>query len=344
MALAAAVSSFLILRQAPVAPEEHLEELAEIRPVVEGEKLLFLGRDNFILWELRGSKPFTAVKNYYDPFYVEPNVELEDVFSKFDFDSVDGETLAEFPYVLTTRAAYASGPPPGYEAVKETPTYVLWKRGGEEARERVPAEGDATPGVVLDCREPGSGGLVKEREISLFPAPPVVAADWDRTTIESGEIASISVDVPPGSWDVSLRYDATRLLTLTDAAGSESDPAYEVALPGNLDYRGPAAFYPAGRIASEGSVTVFADVEDPPLAGRLLGARSTAHLGEIAFTPAAPARLVRGEDACGGYADWLSGAISSASCLSTISASTSPTTTAVAPSTTRRSRRWGSLC
>ena len=75
-------------------PTAHQEELAEIRPLVEGEKLLFLGRDNFVLWEMRGSRPFTAVKNYYDPFYVEPNVELADVFSKFDFDSVDGETLA----------------------------------------------------------------------------------------------------------------------------------------------------------------------------------------------------------------------------------------------------------
>ena len=34
--------------------------------------MLFLGRDNFIAYELRGSRPFTAVRNYYDPNYVRP--------------------------------------------------------------------------------------------------------------------------------------------------------------------------------------------------------------------------------------------------------------------------------
>ena len=87
-AAAAAFSSFLVLRQAPVGPEAHAAELAEIRPLVEGEKLLFLGRDNFVLHELRGSKPFTHVRNFYDPYFVEPNFELEDVGAKFDFDSV----------------------------------------------------------------------------------------------------------------------------------------------------------------------------------------------------------------------------------------------------------------
>ncbi len=109
----AALSSFLVLRQAPVGPSDHSEELAEIRPLVEGEKLLFLGRDNFVLYELRGSKPFTHVRNFYDPYFVKPNFELRDVGSKFDFDSVEARKLDRFPYVLTTRAAYASGPPAG---------------------------------------------------------------------------------------------------------------------------------------------------------------------------------------------------------------------------------------
>ena len=39
----------------------------------QDEKVLFLGRDNFVLYELRGSKPFTHVRNFYDPYFVEPN-------------------------------------------------------------------------------------------------------------------------------------------------------------------------------------------------------------------------------------------------------------------------------
>ena len=66
--------------------------------------MLFLGRDDFVLYELRGSKPFVAVRNFYVPatFYAKPNTELADVFAKFDFDSVTAETLAQFPYVITT--------------------------------------------------------------------------------------------------------------------------------------------------------------------------------------------------------------------------------------------------
>ena len=50
--------------------------------------MLFLGRDNFVAYELRGARPFTAVRNYYDPNYVKPDLRLKDVFRKFDFDSV----------------------------------------------------------------------------------------------------------------------------------------------------------------------------------------------------------------------------------------------------------------
>ena len=94
-----------------MAPTEHADQLAQIRPLVAGEKLLFLGRDDFVLYELRGSKPFTHVRNFYDPYFVEPNFDLADVGSKFDFDSVTADTLARFPYVLTTSATYASQRP-----------------------------------------------------------------------------------------------------------------------------------------------------------------------------------------------------------------------------------------
>ena len=120
LAVAMALSSFLVLRQTPVAPTDHADQLAELRPLVQGQKVLFLGRDNFVAYELRGARPFTAVRNYYDPNYVKPDLRLRDVFRKFDFDSVTPATLSRFPYVITTRAAYASGPPPNFEPVRRT--------------------------------------------------------------------------------------------------------------------------------------------------------------------------------------------------------------------------------
>jgi hypothetical protein len=296
-AMGVALSSFLVLRQAPVAPEAHMDELAEIRPLVEGEKLLFLGRDNFVLWELRGSKPFTHVRNFYDPYFVEPNFELSNVASKFDFDAVTAETLARFPYVITTRAGYASGAPPDYEIVLETPSYVLWQKGGPVAR-RVPAEDGPEPGAVLECeREPEGTGAVLPREPLLFPA-----ADWSNPTLESGSESAIELDIPPGVWDVSIRYDSTRPVTLRASAG-----AYETTLPGNLDYRGTGPFWDAGQLASDGvrNLTIEASVEDPPTAGELLGSRSVAHLGDLALTKFGPERELAARRACGKYTDWL---------------------------------------
>jgi hypothetical protein len=290
-ALAAALSSFLILRQAPVAPEAHMRELAEIRPLVEGEKLLFLGRDNFILYELRGSKPFTAVRNFYDPYYVKPNLELENVFAKFDFDSVTGETLARFPYVLTTRAGYASAAPPEYELVKETQSYRLWSRLAGPPIGRLPGEDDAAPGRVGGC-DPDQRPLT----VRTFTRRPVVASDWSDATIESGEPATIGINLGPGEWELSLQYDATRELQLRG-------PGLEHTLPGNLDYRGSTPFFPAGTIdmPRRGQLEITASVEDPPLAGRLLGADSIAHLGTIAATvPGAFSEA----GSCSGYVDW----------------------------------------
>jgi hypothetical protein len=330
LAVGAVLSSFLVLRQAPVAPEDHMEELAQIRPLVEGKKLLFLGRDNFVLYELRGAKPFTHVRNFYDPYFVKPNFDLKNVGSKFDFDAVKASTLARFPYVLTTRAAYASGPPPGYQVAIQTPSYVLWKAGKIDSRRR-PIEKDEEPGRAYVCSFaetirahqgqgfidgsfPTSGGP----HVAVFQRPPVVAtADgWSSTTIEDGSAASIVLDLSPGHWNLSIQYDSTRPVTVTA-------PGLDAELPGNLDYRGVVPYWPAGAIDVTGKepVRIGASVEQPPLAGRLMGASSVAHLGAIAATPVGPnyiagatspspgdgERLTREFESCGGYGDWSDG-------------------------------------
>jgi hypothetical protein len=288
-AVALAACSFLILRQAPVAPTEHADQLAQMRPLVAGEKLLFLGRDDFVLYELRGSKPFTHVRNFYDPYFVEPNFDLADVGSKFDFDSVTADTLARFPFVLTTNASYASQAPPGYEPVKQTADYTLWRRSASPIG-RQPGETDAAPGRIGGCP---SGA--KPARVSSFVAPPVSAdaGAWSQTTVESGESATAELDLPAGTWALSLQYDATRPVTV-DAGG------FAQTLPGNLDYRGTAPYWPAGTITGDGGPTqVEVTVADPPLAGRLLGAHSVAHLGGLAAVRSGAPRR-----SCAGYVDW----------------------------------------
>jgi hypothetical protein len=321
VAVGTTFSSFLILRQAPVGPEDHMQELAEIRPLVEGEKVLFLGRDNFVLNELRGSRPFVAVRNYYvpDSLYVKPNAELRDVFAKFDFDSVTARTLADFPYVLTTRATYASAPPPRYEVAAQTESYVLWHARGR-VLDRVPGETGPEPGAVARCgrEEPASRAAV------AFTRRPIVVAEgrWSASTLESGSRSTLTFDLPRGEWRISLRYDATRPVTLSAGPTSLEERLEIAELPGNLDYRGPAPFWPAGAIEVAGrggasEVEIVAEVEDPPPLGRVLGAEAVAHLGELAAAPAGEGfaggetplpgegrRLVSGGEACGEYVDW----------------------------------------
>jgi hypothetical protein len=53
-----------------------------------------------------------------------------------DFDSFSHGTLEEFPYVITSRAAWNSQPPPNFRRVAKTPSYVLWERTGETPDDR----------------------------------------------------------------------------------------------------------------------------------------------------------------------------------------------------------------
>ena len=166
------------------------------------------------------------MRNFYDPYFVEPNFELEQVGSKFDFDSVTATTLGRFPFVLTTLAAYASGAPPGYDPMAETDSYVLWKRGGDPGGRR-PGETDAQPGRVDGCRGPA-------KEVATFTEEPVLspADEWTASTIESGERAELEIGLPPGPWNLSLEYDSTRPLTLS-APRIRNDAARQPRLSGH---------------------------------------------------------------------------------------------------------------
>jgi hypothetical protein len=306
-AFCALLSSFLVLRQSPVAPTAHASELEQLRPLLQDENVLFLGRDNFVLYELRGSQPYTHVRNFYDPFYVKPNYELKQVGSKFDWDAVAAEKLDRFPFVITTASKYASQPPPEYELLKETPSYRLWERTAPTVAARTPGETGPAPAGPLQCPD-GQGPRGASGTAVILPDPSVLgpASSWSPSaTIENGDTATQFLDLSPGRYAISLSYDASRPVTLN--ADGES-----LLLPANLDYRGVTPHWPAGEIEVEGGrgASFKATVERPPFAGRLLGANSVAHLNGVVATPIGPGaehQEVPFDRACAELVDWHSG-------------------------------------
>ncbi len=296
---AAGVSSFLVLRGAAVAPEDHADELAGIRPLVEGDPVLFLGRDDFIAWHLRGAPVSTHIQNFFSTGRVPARVDPPDG-EKFDFDAVSAATLDRFDWVLTTSSGYASSPPENFRPAHSTTSYVLWEREGPTADHEILDEG-AAPGATLDCASDELAG----DEAIVWGTEPVVGepSRWHPSaTASSGTSTSQRLRLGRGTWELSLAYDSPRPLALT-VTGPEPVAERAAELPANLDFRGPTPPFPFTVVEMKrpGALTVEARLAEPPLAARVLGGEGEAHLRELFATP-----LGRGEarGRCGDYIDW----------------------------------------
>ena len=265
--------------------------------------MLFLGRDDFVAWHLRGAPVSTHIKNFFSTGKVPASIDPEDG-EKFDFDAVAAETLDAFDWVVTSSTAYASQPPENFELALETPSYSLWERTGPTAERAVLGEGTA-PGAEAECGDPPEASAA-----GIWPVPPVEGSEGEwkpSATIAPGQSATQSLELGPGSWELSLAYDSPRTVTL-----KVSGPALNqrlLTLPANLDFRGPTPPFPAPETVNlhhEGTYEVEATLAEAPLAGRLLGAEGEAHLrGLYAVDTSSPVGEERGEPPCGAYVDWV---------------------------------------
>ena len=134
------------LRWSPVGPTGHADQLETFRPLLAGQPTLFLGNDEFILWELAGSPvQWTAVAATPE-VPLRPQKEWE-YGQALDFDSVDAGTLNDYRWVVTPRDAASSAPPPQLHLVAQ--------HRGLPALEA----GRPGPGTV----DPGGGGMARRR-------------------------------------------------------------------------------------------------------------------------------------------------------------------------------------
>ncbi|MDP9189408.1 MAG: hypothetical protein M3O25_09195, partial [Actinomycetota bacterium] len=322
-AAAALFSTLLPLRQSAVGPAASSEALKQFRPLVEGEDVLFLGRDNFISWELLGANDvFAPILNHYDTEETSTLYRATPINAKFDWDNIPaagvegGRGLRDFDLVLTTSADFNSEAPPEFRPIRETEDFVLWERvpGAEtpspgEGGERRTLQEPLYPGASASCDDPENAGLTRLRGTArTFPRAPVLAKAWQPgPDLTDAALAREDLLLAPGRWNLSIQYASTQPLRL------QAPRFLDRTLPANLLFRGPSPYYPVGTIDvkagdagkdTRARVELIATVERPPLIGRLLGTESRAYLGTIAATPAAPRDNTELAAACSTYIDW----------------------------------------
>jgi hypothetical protein len=293
-ALAALFSSSLVLRASHVMPQEQVNELAALRPLVGTKPTLFLGNDDFVGWELHG----VDLAYFDDASTLTPAIELTGLSEPWtygqplDFDSIPATQLDRFRYVITTSGAYASEPPSNFRLVRAERLYDLWERhGSTPARTLLPSPG--APGAVVDCRTATGRRLSHRDGTAATFAPPVSAGALP--FVPAGTSAATTIALPKGKWNISISYNSSETLLV-------SIGATQFTMPANLARPGP--FYAVGTVASSGrralSVGVY-EVHPSRLA-------SSQDIGVVSALVATrdpdPQSLVPLAKSCGRYVEW----------------------------------------
>ncbi len=286
------VSDVRALRYSPVGPTDQTAELRELSPLLHDRPTLFLGNDDFIKWELPG----VPVKGPQVGGIEEVPLRAEKHWENgepIDFDTVDAKALNEFDYVITTRDAAGSQPPPQMHLVRQTRDFQLWRRVGEVQERLVLPEGEGS-GAVLDCKSgEGKKIFVAGGVAAVRPAPVVVEGHQ----LGPGGRETIELPLVKGEWIIESSYNSRLPVTVTGGG-------LDVTLEPNLDRPGPR--FPVGEIVvrKPEKVKLTFAVSSPFFAR----AQVVTDLGKVTATPRYPEKVVPIAHACGQYVDWYRGA------------------------------------
>lgn len=286
-------STFLALRNAPVAPAAHRDELRSLQPLVRGSNVLYLGNDGFSGLRLFGAQVTTPPIQAPVPFTLRPEKSYSPG-EALDFDSVDDATLDLYAFVLTSAGAYGSTPPPNFRLARATSSFKLWRRvGPTQPREILPWEGDRAA-ARLDCDAPEGRRLLRGDGSALVVGPATVVPGPPGGGLGAGDEIDLKFRAPAGTHDVSLQYTSPQPLVLTA-------PGLRAELPANLDGLGP--YWPAGRMTLQRSGVIAVRFR-MPRASPLFARSQFAAIRSLAISSAKPARTVPLARACGKLVDW----------------------------------------
>jgi len=308
----AVYSSFLALRNAPVGPPGHGAELRAFLPILRGQPVLYAGQDRYAPYELMGADTHVPLVEFPDEEVAEnPEKPFDtgDAYSPIDFDSFSRGTLDRFPYVITGRAAWNSQAPSGFRRIAATPSFLLWKRTGEAPENRHVLLEGTDAGARAGCAAPEIRILLaNEGRASLYPDAAIgPKASWsDGGQLRNDERTSQTIELPRGSWQLSLQYFAPFELTLS-APGfrRKLKPALDGQRPNTISLANNGQFWPAGGLASRGGPMRFTvSAAEPSFLQRLSGYDSVAYLGDLVAVRAGKRRIVPLAAACNGWIDW----------------------------------------
>jgi hypothetical protein len=292
----AAYSSYQLLRHQPVEAHEPVAELAAFHKQIEGSPVLFLGTDEYAVWELRPAA-VTAL------FPASPSVGAATARpnkpfvtgDQLDFDSVNQSDLDRFRWVVTSSSPYSSQAPPNFRLVSSRQMYDLWERVGPTNPRRV-IEPPSAPAAVASCKAAPGSELRAEHGMASIIFPPVTAPGPN--FLSAGASATVQLPLPAGEWEISLQYLSTFNFAVSAQGRRWTMPAY-------VGRQGP--FFVVGDVTGQGiasPVPVTFTADHPSALTGALGNLFT-YLPSIAATRVPDSRQILPlSRVCGRDVDW----------------------------------------
>lgn len=277
------------LRFGPIGPTNHARQLESFRPLLAGKQTLFLGSEVFISWELAGVPVHPAALANIPEVPLRPRKDWEDG-QPLDFDTVRASTLNEYEWIVSSRDAASSAPPPQLHLVASTEDFQLWKRVGRIPERSILAEGE-WPGRRLACGSAEGRAILAGGGVAAVRSLPKVAPV---SPAAAGDTVTVPLDLPVGAWELQMPYASPYPVQVTA-------PGLNTVLPANLDRIGPRLRVGRLVVRRPGPISISFHVEDTALAP----ATAVATFSQLVITPAGERdEIIPIAQACGKYVDW----------------------------------------
>ena len=304
-------SNALAYRIALVAPQDRLDELAEIDERFAGQGPLLVNEyeeyTKHFMRESRGSDPYEGWSagraQLRDP-------SLPIARQAYDLDALTDEFVQRWPLIAVRRSPVASRPPSNFERAFSGDYYEVWRRTGPAPAEHIPlGRGALEAAAPLDCDAlpAGEGRLVAALRPPVLivplhgirPLPPGWHRDHETRTLTTNKGGSITTTFS-GSGRVRIWIRGRTFRDLQLRIDGQS-----VGTARHLN--GPNQWIEVGMAELRGGGTHRLEIVRPT---RSLGPGDGQSdvIGPVALVPDVAPRLVEGAEvrrSCGAPADWI---------------------------------------